>query len=245
MDLSASVIIPAYNEESAIQKSLDSLEDQDAEVVVVVGGTDNTRKVAENHLAADKVLDDEKESGPGPARNQGARESSGEILLFTDAETQVQPDWVENHVNQYQNENVVGVGGAVRPQTDSLKHRVLFKILSDYWYRVSWKIGFIQQSGVNCSYRREYFFEENGFNEEMPFMEDTELSLRMKKHGKIVYDENIWVETSARRQEGEGYSKLFIKYFKAYLNYFVLDRQIKDRYFTSEEDLDKEDVYSE
>lgn len=243
-DIKGSVIIPAYNEESNIERTLDSLKGQDAQVIVVVGGDDNTRQKAVQHPVTDKVLDDEKESGPGPARNQGAREASGDVVLFTDAETVVQHNWVKNHLSCYTSEDIIGVGGQCKPLSSKLKHKILFKILSDYWYRASWKVGFIQGSGWNCSYRRQEFLKENGFDEEIPFMEDTELSLRMKKHGKIIYDPSIWIKTSVRRHEGQGYTRIFLKYAKAYFNHYIINKDLEGGYFTSEEGTTEEKVYN-
>lgn len=196
---SPTVIIAAYNEEKTIEKTLSSIQNQGAEVIVVASGNDKTKEKAEEHPATDKVLKDKKESGAGAARNQGARNASEEILLFTDADTEVPSDWVKKHVRHYKKESVVGVGGPLKPLQKTIRHKVLFKILSDWWYRVSWVFGFVQLSGSNCSYRKKDFLKEKGFNEEISFMEDTELSLRMKKHGKIVYDKEAWVKTSARR----------------------------------------------
>lgn len=233
--MDASVIIPAYNEEDSISLTLDSLKGQDAEVIVVVDGDDSTEDIAESHEAVDKVVSGEG-TGAGAARNRGLEASNGEVVLFTDADTIVPSDWVKKHVRHYKDESVVGVGGPARPIEDSLKNRVMFRINVDYWYRISWKFGFIQQPGFNASFRKKDFTEEGGFNETISFLEDTELSLRMKKHGKIPYDKHTKVETSARRENELGYIKLFVKFAKAYTNHYILNRGIEQNYFDSEDE---------
>ncbi|MFC7047424.1 glycosyltransferase [Halobacteriaceae archaeon GCM10025711] len=230
MPLSASVVVPAYNEETRLANALDSLADQDAEVVVVACG-DGSLDVARSHDAADVVLEDGDGTGAGAARNQGAQAATGDVVLFTDADTVVPPHWVEAHRRHFEDPAVVGTGGPLRPLEAGLKHRVLFKLLSDWWYRVSWPVGFVQQSGNNAGFLREAFLAEGGFDEELAFMEDTELSMRMKHHGEMVYDPDCWVETSVRRQEAKGYGGLFLTYLRAYLNHYLLHRELEDGYF--------------
>lgn len=231
MSHSASVVVPGYREADRIPRCLDSLAGQDAEVVVVAGD-DGTRAAAEAHAACDRVVDDEG-NGAGAARNRGVEAATGEVLLFTDADTTVPPDWVANHCRHYADPDTVGVGGPARPLDGGWKDRVLFKLLSDYWYRVSWPVGFVQLPTFNCSYRASTFRASGGFDEEIPFMEDTELSLRLRDAGRFVYDPDTRVSTSARRERDEGYLSLFVTYVRAYVSYYVLGREFDDDYFAS------------
>lgn len=227
--MKASVIIPAYNEEDTIGTTLDSLKGQDAEVIVVVDGDDSTEEIAREHEAVDKVISGNS-SGAGEARNRGVEASDGDIVIFTDADSVVPERWVESHLDQY-SEGVIGVGGPATSIEEDLKNRVLYKLLADYMYRVLWPLGFPTQPGFNCSFRKDIFEEEGGFNEEMPFMEDSELSLRMKDYGKIVYATETEVETSARREEEKGYLKVALKYINAYKDYYILDKRLEGTYF--------------
>jgi len=217
--MNAAVVVPAYDEAGTVSRTLDSLAHADAEVVVVAGGTDDTASVADAHPATDRVLDDEAETGPAAARNQGARAVDADVVCFTDADTVVPPGWVARHLSNYYDERVVGVGGPLRPYEGSLRDRALFKLLSDYWYRVSWPVGFVQASTNNCSYRRGALLDAGGFDEALPFMEDTDCSLRMRRHGRMVYDPLAYVETSPRRQHEEGYLSLFGQYAVGYARY--------------------------
>lgn len=220
---SASVVVAAHNEAALLERCLSALAEQDAELVVVASGGDGTREIAAAHDAVDVLVRDE-ERGPGAARNRGVDAASGDIVLFTDADTVVPSDWVETHRRHYADEDVVGAGGPARPLEDGWRNRVLFKVLSDWWYRVSWPLGFVQQPTFNCSYRASVFREHDGFDEDIPMMEDTELSLRVRHSGDIVYDPDTEVETSARREENDGYLSLFVTYVGAYVSYYLLGR---------------------
>lgn len=92
-----SVIIPAYNEEKYIGKTLQSIKDADkngyeVEIIVVNGGsTDKTEEVAKSYGA--RVLN-EPHRGIGFARQQGLLVAEGDIVAFTDADTIVPKDWL-------------------------------------------------------------------------------------------------------------------------------------------------------
>lgn len=232
MAVSASVIVPAYEEPVFLSQCLSSLRGQPAEVVVVASDAP-TRHVAESHAACDLVVEDEG-AGAGAARNRGVEASSGEILLFTDADTTVPGDWVENHRRHYEDLEVVGVGGPARPLDGDTTDDILFRLLSDYWFRLSWPLGFLQLPTFNCSYRRATFLADGGFDEEIPFMEDTELSLRLRDAGEFVYDTDTRVATSVRRESEQGYLSLLLMYADAYFRYYVLDEEFDGEYFDSE-----------
>lgn len=231
--MDASVVVPAYAEADTLGRTLDSLRGQGAEVIVVAGGSDGTAEVAEGHPAVDRVLDDEGD-GPGAARNRGAEAAEGDVLLFTDADTVVPPDWVERHRAHYDRSRVVGVGGPARPLDGRLRDEVLFAVLSDWWYRVSWPLGFVQQPGFNCSVRREAFEAIGGYDEALPFQEDTELSLRLKSRGEVVYDPGCVVRTSPRREHDEGYGGLFVRNLRGYVRQFLLGDRVDADYFESD-----------
>ncbi|WP_408958550.1 glycosyltransferase [Natrinema sp. 74] len=223
-DTDASVVVPARDEGRRLERTLDSLAAQRfagrLEVVVVTSG-ETTESVARGHSIVDQVLVDEQRAGPGPARNWGATVADGDVVLFTDADTVVPPTWVRRHCRHYVTPDVVGVGGPLRPLESGLRHRACFRVLSDWWYRACWPVGFVQQPGPNCSVRRTAFESVGGFDASLRYLEDTDLSLRLSREGTVVYDHTCPVETSARRQDRIGYARLFLWYLVGYLEYAV------------------------
>ncbi|WP_126661191.1 glycosyltransferase [Haloterrigena salifodinae] len=223
----ASVVVAAREEGERLERTLTSLArqsfDGQLEVIVVASGT-ATCRVAREHGAVDRVLTDDRCDGPGAARNRGAAAATGDVLLFTDADTVVPPTWVRRHWRHYATTAVVGVGGPLRPLADGLAHRIRFRLLSDWWYRASWPVGFVQQPGPNCSVRRSAFETVDGFDESLSFLEDTDLSLRLCEAGSVVYDSDCPVRTSVRRHEREGYLPLLLAYLVGYLEYALPGR---------------------
>lgn len=228
-----SVIIPAYNEENNIGKCLDSIRRnsyEDYEIIVVdAGSTDKTPEVARE--TADRVLEIES-AGPGPARNYGVQESDASVVAFTDADTIVDENWIEVMASDFEEKDVIGVGGVLRPLNPRLLDRIMFKINSDLWYRFTAVFGFYQLGTPNCAYRKEAFMKVDGFDESLSMLEDTELSLRMSREldGKIIIDKNLIVYNSARRFKQEGYISVFLRYLKEYYNLFT-NRQVKSDHF--------------
>lgn len=230
----ASVVVPARDEGQRLERTLESVARQTFDgrlEVIVVGSGSETVAVARSHPTVDRVLVDDRRAGPGPARNRGATAANSEILLFTDADTVVPSSWVRRHCRHYATPEVVGVGGPLHPLESDLRHRVCFRVLSDWWYRACWPVGFVQQPGCNCSVRRTAFETIGGFDESLRFLEDTDLSLRLHRRGTVVYDHTCPVGTSARRQETVGYARLFWTYLLGYLEYALPGRSVTRDHF--------------
>ncbi|HEY3444074.1 MAG TPA: glycosyltransferase family 2 protein [Paludibaculum sp.] len=94
MTKSLTVIIPAYNSEAMLDVCLRALarsEDQPLEVIVVDdGSTDGSPGVAERFGA--KLLRMPQNSGPAAARNLGAQQALGDVLVFIDADVEIHED---------------------------------------------------------------------------------------------------------------------------------------------------------
>lgn len=87
-----SIIIPVYNAENSINKTINvlkQLENPDFEVLLINDGSiDNTEEVIKDSVGNDQRfrLFNKTNEGPGLARNYGIEHSKGEYLLFFDAD---------------------------------------------------------------------------------------------------------------------------------------------------------------
>jgi glycosyltransferase involved in cell wall biosynthesis len=97
-----SIIVPTYNEASVIRECLESLSMQstsDFEVIVVDdGSTDSTFKLLSELRVNDLDLKIMQGShmGAGAARNLGAEQALGQILVFVDADMSFSKDFIGN-----------------------------------------------------------------------------------------------------------------------------------------------------
>lgn len=97
-DDSVSVVIPTYNEEKFIKDCILSLKGQNIPVEIVAvddGSTDQTATICE--ALGVKVIR-QNHRGPGAARNLGARNAKGNILVLVDADMTFAPDYVSKLV---------------------------------------------------------------------------------------------------------------------------------------------------
>ena len=205
-----SIIIPACNEEKYIISCLDSLKKQgykDIEAVVACNGcTDKTddiaKKVSQIAPFPIKILSI-KERNVSLARNKGAASSTGSILIFLDADTQL----TEGTINEIITTNAqIGVCKG-RFDSRKLKARLSEKIKNQLW-RLVWSNGLIF-----CS--RETFNAIAGFDESKTKGETGDFIKRAKKaSNSSLKRANACVITSARRLEKWGYINTAIYWVK-------------------------------
>lgn len=108
-NLLVSIIVPTYNEESDIARTMDALAAQTyrpIEVVVVDASRDRTPDIVQSY--ADRIphlrlLRQRPRPGVSVARNDGLRAASGEIVVILNADVFPEPDFVERIVPHYQN----------------------------------------------------------------------------------------------------------------------------------------------
>ena len=186
-----SVVIPAHNAAATIGDCLSALAAQTVkatEVVVVDdGSTDGTAEVARRFGAT--VLS-QGQAGAGAARNHGAREAHGGLLLFTDADCAPIPEWIERLVAAFDAEGVAAARGVC--SSDQPEPAARFAQLEyDEKYRKLTRhatVDFV--ATYSAAYPREVFWRFGGFDEGFigATSEDQELSFRMARRGlKIVF----------------------------------------------------------
>lgn len=94
-----SVIIPVFNEKDSVLECLQSLRKQShkpIEIIVVNdGSTDGSDKIAKGFC---DIFLRQNHQGPGIARNKGAKESHGEILVFVDSDMTFDQNFVKDLV---------------------------------------------------------------------------------------------------------------------------------------------------
>lgn len=115
--VAVSVIIPTFNGEQRLLLLLMSLEnqtDKNFEVIVVDdGSTDGTRESVARVMEAFPVplryyyLDNMDIFGAGQARNYGAKQAKGDVLLFLDQDCVAAHDLIKKHSDHHQVEDVV------------------------------------------------------------------------------------------------------------------------------------------
>lgn len=238
-----SVIIPTFCEEKNIEHCLQSVKKQTftngkiETIVVDSNSPDNTRAIAQKY--ATKVVN-LKDRGVSKARNIGAQEAKGELLLFLDADTILDHKFIAEIYETLTESNAVCVVGAVAGLERSGTVNNTFKFV--HYSFVNWiseltaRLGFPFFPTVCCACRKSVFHKVGGFDEGLAVAEDLIFSLKMGRAGKCLVNTKAKAYTSLRRVMKNGRMKNYYMYFKNYFNVFVLNKKpwIRDFPHTSE-----------
>lgn len=201
--VTVSLVIPTYQREQVLCATLRqvlALPTQPREMLVV-DQTPQHEADTESYL---RSLGDRitwlRIASPGlpQARNLALPRASGDVVLFLDDDVAVDSDLVAEHARCYEDETVVAVAGRVRPpRADASTRRGQTGLVSlwscmpsenwnsDRSCEVMWC------TGGNMSARREALSAVGGFDEAFgvgaALLEDTDLSLRLRRLGRIIY----------------------------------------------------------
>ncbi len=186
--MSVSIVIPTFNGAARIGKCLEALLPQtvpiSAEILVVDDGSSDGTKDVVSRYASVRLIS-QANAGPAAARNRGALEAKGTIILFTDDDCVPTSDWLAAMTKPFEDPEVVGVKGAYRTRQKSLVARFVQADYEDRYRLMSAlpEIDFIDTYAA--AFRRDRFLEMNGYDTSFPVAcaEDIELSYRMSERG--------------------------------------------------------------
>jgi glycosyltransferase involved in cell wall biosynthesis len=195
-----SVIIPAHNEERYLAKTLEALHRQTYpcfEIIVVANGcTDRTTDMARDRCDRLVVLS---QKSLGIARNLGARMAKGDILVFLDADTLLDPDALQNIADTFTPHDAAGTVKG-RPDGDLLRYKVVYG-LKNAAHATAVHCG---SSGVILCWKR-HFMDVGGFDEDLQVRENSHLIRRLLRFGAYRYVRDAVATTSMRRYASRGF----------------------------------------
>lgn len=138
-----SIIIPAYNEESRLSASIEKIiefveiNNINAEIIIVDDGSkDNTVSAAKEFGDKVRVLEQPQNMGKGAAVRRGMLESSGEILLFTDADLSTPIYEIKKVLAQFESGTEIFVGSRALDNSMIKKHQPKYRELMGKTFNV-------------------------------------------------------------------------------------------------------------
>jgi GT2 family glycosyltransferase len=238
-----SIVIPTYRRPDALRATLESVTAVDYpperwEVVVVDDGSgDETPEVVRAFAGREPavVYEGQENAGVATARNRGAARARGEVLVFLDDDTLVEPDHIRQHLATREAHGDCLVNGH-RPFTAEVERALAATPFGRFRL---WLAGWVEDriakrplsgrcvepegvTACNLGLRRELFLELGGFDESFPMAgcEDQEFSHRAARAGcRFVYnydirlahnDERLTLEQFCRRQREEALTKVHL-----------------------------------
>jgi glycosyltransferase involved in cell wall biosynthesis len=196
-----SVVIPARDEEAFVATALASLETQrlpleQLEAMVVANGcadrtADAVRTFAAQHPDLRLRLVELPTASVSAAKNRGAAEARGHLLLFLDADSRVAPDLLSTiWARATAGERAASIR-LVGDTADALD-RAFFRLIE-----LKTLFG-IRANMLYCE--RELFLDVGGFDETLHQAEDRDLLVRLQRRGIAVgHVSETWIATSPRR----------------------------------------------
>jgi glycosyltransferase involved in cell wall biosynthesis len=207
-----SVIIPAHNEEEFLPKTLDALKKQSYatfETVVVTNGcTDHTADAVRGKCDQLFELEDR---GLGPARNLGAAKARGNLLLFLDADTILEPTALQVIACKFKRHHSAGTLRGV-PDQDRGAYRAIY-FLKNFVHKIRAHHG---SSGVILCWK-DHFDAVGGFDNDLYLRENSDLMKKLRQFGSYKYISGTPAITSMRRYEKTGTGEMVLLWLKVWV----------------------------
>jgi succinoglycan biosynthesis protein ExoA len=218
-----SAVMPSYNEEKFIKRSIESLIDdyfiKDCELIIVDGmSSDGTREVVQSFIKKGlrvRLLENKKKI-QAYGLNLGISNAKGDIIVRVDAHCLYPPGYINKCVELLETTGASNVGGMMLPQGASTNQKAISLALihplgvGDAKWHLGNFNGYVDTVYLG-TFRKKLFDEIGLYDTNCKTNEDSELNLRILKAGKRIYlDSSIRVIYFPR----ESLQKLAMQYFK-------------------------------
>jgi len=226
-----SLVLVSKNEEKYARKFFKSLEKQTRkpdEVILVDCSTDRTPEIAEPYV--DKLIIVKKCSA-SYQRGIGVKHAKGDVILFTDMDTILYPDWIEQLVKMFEDPKVHVVRGQV------------------LWPEIKKQIPLIGKriNHCNMAYRR-HVLEEFPFDPNLNRGDDFDMGYRVSRK-YVIYGcpEAKVIHFSFQKhgwENAKSYGKDWIALTKKYKNPYWILRAIYNVFYPIKEKKPKWVLYN-
>lgn len=230
-----SIVIPTLNEEKYVSGILESLLNQTYkkfEVLVIDGPSkDKTKEVVLSFKEKFKSKFKGKvgfkyikspKKGVSFQRNYGASKAKNEYVLFFDADTLIEPVFLDKMYVFLKNNPDVDIFTCWNiPLSKRIRDKMLFWAFNQIYLEGSKRINPVAV-GTFMGVKKKSFFDAGGFSEEVVLAEDFELVARMHKcNYKYALLKDPVIYFSIRRFTKVGRVPYIITTFKAGIYYYV------------------------
>ena len=188
-----SVVIPVHNGGDDLQKCLEALmastRPPDELIIVDDASTDGSAQVADK-FGAVVLCQNHRPIGPARARNLGAAQTEGDVLLFLDADVVVHADTlaqIECHLTEHP--EIAALFGSYDDHPPHRNWISLYKNLQHHFVHHHSRVEASSFWTGAGAIRREIFLRLGGFMESYsrPSIEDIELGVRLKSAGHRIH----------------------------------------------------------
>jgi len=229
-----SLIIPAWNEEKTLEKtvkSLLSLEYPKKKLQIIIvndGSVDSTKQVAEKFIASHKSWNIElvnRQRSPGqftkaPALNAGLKRAKGEFVGCLDSDSTVKPDALKKMLPLFESGKTGAVITAIKvanPVTLWSRIQRIEYILATFIRNLMSKVETLHITpGALSLYRTEVIKSLGGFDEKN-ITEDYEIAMRLKYNGYNIKINSKAVSFTAVPETFKGLWNQRVRWFRGFI----------------------------
>ena len=218
-----SVVIPLYNKEKSITKTLESVSAQnytDWECIVVNdGSTDKSAEVVERLTINDErfLLINQENAGVSAARNRGIVEAKGEYVAFLDGDDLWDASYLDELyklISDYPGKGIYGIG-CQEIYNDEIPH-----VPGDYYRgpHDEWNYTNVAWTGSSATAPKDALIAVGLFDERLKYGEDKDMWYRLQLYaGGACYCKPL----AYYRQDAENRAMLRVKPLEKHLVYYM------------------------
>lgn len=190
MSVKLSIIIPTFNRAGMLREALDSILEQSSSSIEIVvaddASTDDSLAVCEEFKARALskgmeflVIQSDINKGAPFLRNEGFRQSSGEVVMFMDSDDVLEPDVVRQLLPEFSDPSIEFIYGKVRLTDESL-HPLPGETIGSPYNRGGRDIGGYHWQTMGAIYRRKLIEMVDPWQEKLTGSQDWEFQARVK-----------------------------------------------------------------
>lgn len=193
-----SIIVPAYNEEKVIVRTIETLLEADypnKEIIVVDDGSqDNTYAIASKYIGKGVKVIHRPNGGKFAALNTGIAVSMGEVIITVDADSLIARASIAEIVKGFEDPEVAGVAGNLKvfntnkliTKLQALEYIVQIQIVR----RAFENFGSLTVASGAFSAFRKKAIEEIGWYDKDYLLEDFDITIKLLKSHRILHGNN-------------------------------------------------------
>lgn len=208
--MTASFIIPVFNEEKCLPLLLTSIEKQTCQVDEIIvcdnQSSDQSVKIARSyqHRLPIVILTQE-EKGIKPTLEKAWRAAKGDVLLRVDADTILPPNWVANVLRHFRNDlDLTGLNGPTLAADGNVFQRIYYFLggcIGSYFLQLI--RGYPLLLGCNCAFKKSALDVVDGYRTDIECIDDQLITNKLIKAGyKLKWFQNCFAYHSTRRYWG-------------------------------------------
>jgi glycosyltransferase involved in cell wall biosynthesis len=222
-----SIIIPTLNEEKFLPLLLKSIKEQDFldyEIIVSDGNSiDKTEEIAKQYDCC--FVNDNFHHHPSWQRNNGAVVAKGDILLFLDADTVLQPGFLKAVIEEFKCRSLTCAGFYFRFNPDKPSYKIFAFFYNSFcFFRQYFSPASI---GAGIISKKEAHDKIGGFDPEIILAEDYDYCERISRLGKFRMIKSTILLYSSRRILRDGLFKTALAWANM-ARYTVFHKKIRN-----------------